>query len=432
MKITKVATVIVTWNKLDYVSSLLADINKLDLHNIELDIYVVDNASTDGTQAYIEQNYPKVKVLQTGSNLGGSGGFSHGLQVVDKLEYDYLWLLDNDVRLDTLALKPLVETLQTYPEIGLVGSQIHKLDEPNIIQEIGSFINPVKAHIKTNFGNYSITEIKDTLENQPYFAVDVCAAAALLVRCEVVRQIGVFEDYFLHFDDVEWCLRAKKASWVVAANPASIVWHTSPDFKCRPWISYYDERNLCYCWQKHQPDFVLKRVWVSLPRLIYYAATGRYFLSKVSIQGFQDFINGIRGKMPGTLPYKEYSLEEILDKPSTLMVQSNIYQDKLQGSILQKMELDKKVTLWLPPSNQISRLCLWLIACFRKPVDVTIVNCLSPDLYALNMGKNVYYFTDSGYVHSSVNFVALMKAIAQTIIDMWHIYWQVRKLKLLK
>ena len=432
MKITKLATIIVTWNKLSDVCSLLEDINKLELHDIELDIYVVDNASTDGTQDYIEQYYPKVKVLQTGSNLGGSGGFSHGLQVVSKLEYDYLWLLDNDVRLDTLALKPLVETLQTYSEVGLVGSQIRKLDEPNIIQEIGSFINPVKAHVKTNFGNYSITEIKDTLENQPYFTVDVCAAASLLVRREVVRQIGVFEDYFLHFDDVEWCLRAKKASWVVAANPASIVWHTSPDFKCRPWISYYDERNLCYCWQKHQPDFVLKRVLVSLPRLIYYAATGRYFLSKVSIQGFQDFIKGIRGKMPGTLPYKGYSIEEILDKPSTVMVQSNIYQDKLQGSILQKMEVDKKITLWLPPQNSLPRLCLWLIACFRKPVDVTIVNCLSPDLYALNMAKNVYYFTDSGYVHSSINLVALMNAIAKTIIHLWHIYWQVRKLKLSK
>jgi GT2 family glycosyltransferase len=74
--------------------------------------------------------------------------------------------------------------------------------------------------------------------------VDICAAASLLVRREVVQQIGVFEDYFLHFDDVEWCLRAKQAGWIIAVNPASIIWHDSPDFKCRPWINYYDERNL--------------------------------------------------------------------------------------------------------------------------------------------------------------------------------------------
>jgi hypothetical protein len=50
----------------------------------------------------------------------------------------------------------------------------------------------------------------------------------------------------------------------------------------------------------------MKRVVVSLPRLVYYAATGRYFLAEVSIAGFQDFLAGIRGKMPRTLNYIEY------------------------------------------------------------------------------------------------------------------------------
>ena len=95
MRNAKVATIIVTWNKLHDVCSVIEDITNLeDLQTIQLDIYVVDNASTDGTQAYLEQYHPQVKVLQTGSNLGGSGGFSYGLQVLSQLEYDYLWLLD--------------------------------------------------------------------------------------------------------------------------------------------------------------------------------------------------------------------------------------------------------------------------------------------------------------------------------------------------
>lgn len=432
MRIAKVATVIVTWNKLDDVCSLLEDINQLDLQNIQLDIYVVDNASTDGTQAYIEQYYPKVKVLQTGSNLGGSGGFSHGLQVVSKLEYDYLWLLDNDVRLDTLALRPLVETLQTYSEVGLVGSQIRKLDDPDTIQEIGSFVNSVKAHLKTNFGNCPITSTEEILGGKPYVTVDACAAASLLVRREVVQQIGVFENYFLHFDDVEWCLRASQASWVVASNPASIVWHNSPDFKCRPWISYYDERNLCYCWQKHRPHLVLTRFLVSLPRLIYYAATGRYFLAQVSIEGFQDFIKGIHGKMPGTLCYTEESLEKLIDIRSRVLVQSTIYQDNLQTCILKKMESEQKITVWFPPHNLIRRLWLWLVACFWKPVDVALVSCRYPELYALNLARDVYFFTGSGYVSTSVNFVVLMKGVTNTISQLWQIYWQISKLNLSK
>lgn len=431
MSIAKVATVIVTWNKLHDVCSLIEDIAKLDLQNIQLDIYVVDNASTDGTQAYIEKSYPLfVKVLQTGSNLGGSGGFSHGLQIVSELEYDYLWLLDNDVRLDPLALRPLVDTLQIYSEVGLVGSQIRKLDEPNTIQEVGSFINSAKAHLKTNFGDCHITSTEEILGGKSYVSVDACAAASLLVRREVVQQIGVFENYFLHFDDVEWCLRASQASWVVASNPASIVWHNSPNYKCRPWINYYDERNLCYCWQKHRPNLVLKRVEVSLPRLIYYAATGRYFLAQVSIKGFQDFIKGIRGKMPGTLYYTEYSLQQIFEIPSTVLVQSTIYQDNLQSCILKQMEVEQKFTPWFPPQNLIWRLWLWLVACFWKPVDVALVTCRYPELYYLNLARHVYFFTGNGYVPTSTNPVVLLKGITKTISQLWQVYWQVSKLNL--
>jgi len=329
--------------------------------------------------------------------------FSHGLQIVSELEYDYLWLLDNDVRLDPLALRPLVDTLQIYSEVGLVGSQIRKLDEPNTIQEVGSFINSAKAHLKTNFGDCHITSTEEILGGKSYVSVDACAAASLLVRREVVQQIGVFENYFLHFDDVEWCLRASQASWVVASNPASIVWHNSPNYKCRPWINYYDERNLCYCWQKHRPNLVLKRVEVSLPRLIYYAATGRYFLAQVSIKGFQDFIKGIRGKMPGTLYYTEYSLQQIFEIPSTVLVQSTIYQDNLQSCILKQMEVEQKFTPWFPPQNLIWRLWLWLVACFWKPVDVALVTCRYPELYYLNLARHVYFFTGNGYVPTLID-----------------------------
>ncbi|OUL17463.1 glycosyltransferase family 2 protein [Nostoc sp. 106C] len=429
MRSVKVATVIVTWNKLHHICLLIEDINKLNSQHFQLDIYVVDNGSTDSTQNYLEQHYSSsIKVLQTGSNLGGSGGFSYGLQFVSQLEYDYIWLLDNDVRLDPLALETLVQTLQNHPEVGLVGSQIRKLQEPNTIQEVGSFINTTKAHLKTNFGNYSNISNEEILKGRAYINVDVCAAASLLVRKEIVQQIGLFEDYFLHFDDVEWCLRAKQAGWIVAVNPDSIVWHHSPDFKCRPWVNYYDERNLCYCWQKHRPSLVLKRVVVSLPRLVYYAATGRYFLAEVSLTGFQDFLAGIRGKMPRSLNYTEYSLDEILNQPAKVFVQSNIYQDDLQSQVLNKMQVEHELTLWHPPQQLVKYLWLWLLAFFKKPIDIALISYQQPKLYVLNLAKQVYYFTGNGYVPVAINLLGLIQAVTQTISQIWQIYWQVRKL----
>ncbi|MCM0591954.1 MAG: glycosyltransferase family 2 protein [Gloeotrichia echinulata IR180] len=431
MRSIKVAAIIVTWNKLHYICSLLEDISNLELQDINLDIYVVDNASNDGTQTYLEEYYyGQIHVLQTGRNLGGSGGFSYGLELVSKLEYDYLWLLDNDVRLAPLALITLINTLENHDEVGLVGSQIRKLQEPNKIQELGSYINYQKAHLKTNGANLFNISAAEILNSKPYINVDICAAASLLVRRTIVETIGVFENYFLHFDDVEWCLRAKQAGWIVAVNPDSIIWHYSPDFKCRPWINYYDERNLCYCWQKHRPDLLLKRVIVSVPRLVYYAITGRYFLAEISITGFQDFINGIQGEIPKAVNYTEYSLEAIIDEQAKILVQSTIYQDDVQSQILRKMEVATKVISWLPPEKLVGRVWLWLIAWFWKPIDIVILSYQHPEIYALNLAKRVYYFTGNGYLPVSINPFILMKAVIKTLSQMSQIYWQIRKLKI--
>lgn len=430
MEYSKVAAIIVTWNKLDYVCSVLSDISQLKLPDINLDTYIVDNGSSDGTQAYLEQHYATtVKVLQTGSNLGGSGGFAYGLESVSQLGYDYLWLLDNDIRLDVMALVPLIKTLQNHHEVGLVGSQIRKLQEPNTIQELGSVINSKKAHLNTNFANYNHISTPEILQGKPYLKVDICAAASLLVHREVVERIGVFEDYFLHFDDVEWCLRAQQAGWIVAVNPDSIIWHDSPDFKCRPWINYYDERNLCYCWQKHRPELVLKRLIVSLPRLVYYAATGRYFLTEISLAGFRDFIYNVRGKNPKKLNYTEYSLADILNQQAKVLVQSSIYQDKLQTQLFNKLEVEKKLIPWVPSTNLVCRFWFWLLAWVWKPVDIALVSYRHPQLEALNLAKQVYYFTGDGYTPVTIHPLVLTKAVIQTISQIWQIYWQIRKLK---
>ncbi|MBK1990776.1 glycosyltransferase family 2 protein, partial [Sphaerospermopsis aphanizomenoides BCCUSP55] len=385
----------------------------------------VDNNSNDGTQNYIDQHYTHIKVLQTGDNLGGSGGFSHGMEFVKELEYNYIWLLDNDVRLDSQALLTLVEILQNYPEVGLVGSQIRKLENPQIIHEIGISLYPQKAHLKNKFANLEVISNEEILSGHPYINVDFCSAASLLVRREVVHKIGVFENYFLHFDDVEWCLRAKKAGWVVAANPASIVWHSSPDFKQRPWISYYDERNLCYCWQKHHPELLLKRIRVLLPKLIYYSLTGRFFWVQTHLMGLEDFLRGVKGKMPEPLPYSEYTPEQIIEQSSKVVVQSNIYQDKSQSAAWKELEVSGKITVCIQPKNLVHRIYIWLISCFYKSVDLAIVNCYQPEIYQFNLAKKVYLFTGSGYVLVNVDLIRLLQKTLITFYKILRIYWKI-------
>jgi GT2 family glycosyltransferase len=423
---SKIAIVIVTWNKVDDICHLIGDVHQLNSSNMYLDIFVVDNASSDGTQDLIQEKYPHIKVLQTGFNLGGSGGFSYGLNFVKDSGYDYIWLLDNDVRLDRDALVSLVSILAENPKIGLVGSQIRKLENPSVIHEMGIYVYPKKAHLKNEFGNSSLVSVEKTLTGKSYVNVDLCSAASLLVRSQIVNQIGVFEDYFLHFDDVEWCLRARQASWLVAASPRSIVWHPSPETKQRPWIIYYDERNLCYCWLKHKPELLLKRIRVLVPKLLFYTLTGRYFLVEIYFQAFNDFLLGVKGEMRASLPFIEYQLEDIIVESCPILADSIICTHKSQAIKLQQIGRKYDLIFWNQPKNLLEAINIYLISRFGKVDVLGLFPINRPNLVNLFLAKDVCFFTGTGYAIAALNFRQLCINFLKTCYQIFQIYCQVR------
>jgi hypothetical protein len=102
--------------------------------------------------------------------------------------------------------------------------------------------------------------------------------------------------------------------------------------------------------------------------------------------------------MAGVLPYKEYSLAQVIDQPSSVLVQSSIYQDTSQSISLKEMEINQKITFWNKPQNISHQIYIFLVSCMFKQVDIAIINYHTPDLYALNLAKKIYVFTGSGYV----------------------------------
>ncbi|MBQ0083569.1 MAG: glycosyltransferase family 2 protein [Clostridiales bacterium] len=106
--ISKVAAIVVTFNRK---TDLLRNIEALKNQVFDnLDILVIDNASTDGTadalKDYIEQD--EIKYYNTGSNLGGAGGFNYGMRIAAELGYEFLWIMDDDCLPDPLALDYLI------------------------------------------------------------------------------------------------------------------------------------------------------------------------------------------------------------------------------------------------------------------------------------------------------------------------------------
>jgi GT2 family glycosyltransferase len=416
--LARIAIVIVTWNKLLGLQLLLEDIQQLQSIDSQLDIYVIDNASTDGTSDWLRDSQSNVKVIRTVQNCGGSGGFSLGLKTASELDYSYIWLLDDDVRLDTNALIELVAVLENQPAIGIVGSQIRKLNNPEFIQEMGSKIYAKKAHLLGCFANQPHNNLELNYQVGSWINVDVVAAASLLVRAELVRKMGCFENYFLHFDDVEWCLRAVQYGANVAVAPRSIVWHDSPDQKVRPWISYYDERNLCYCFEKHRPELLLKRLRVVFPKLLYYSLTGRQFWVEVYLNGYHDFLNGIQGQMPvDRLTYQELDLNQVIHPGAVVVMQAEV-AESLPSSTLTSLK-GKQVF-----SGSVVRQFADCLS-FRRQTQANyaLMSCQQPFWPLAFLSCPVYFYTGSSLIPGSVTLVESIKNSFKTGWRLTVLYW---------
>lgn len=291
MQEPKVLTIIVTYDKKEYVSNLLKSLKEVDFKNY--DVIVVDNASTDGTADYIEEHFSHVSVIRNSVNGGGSAGFNTGLSYAFKKHgYEYYWLLDNDVVVSKDTLEKLVEVLDKDNEIAIAGSQMCQLDNPMVTNEIGAFVD---LHMGRLVLNRHMTRRRNNTTG--IFDVDYVAGASMLVRANVAKRAGCWEDFFIHFDDVDWCLRIKKMGYRVVGVADSVIWHLSAMEKPVTWALYYDIRNMLFLLEKHASKKDVKRF---LRRQCIHAvkleSKGLTPLAELVLDAIRDFLAGKKGK----------------------------------------------------------------------------------------------------------------------------------------
>lgn len=174
----------------------------------DYDIYVVDNASTDGSAEAIRNAYgEQVTLLVNQENLGGSGGFNTGLRAAFQKGYPYLMCVDNDALLDENAVGNLLAFLQEHPETGIAAAKIYHREAPDYVQQFGQ---------KIDFENFctDVTYLNAYEDGSmpEYVYTDAVAACALMIRRSVIEKIGFMpEENFLYWDDTEWCYLCNRA-----------------------------------------------------------------------------------------------------------------------------------------------------------------------------------------------------------------------------
>jgi GT2 family glycosyltransferase len=195
------------------------------------EIILVDNGSTDAIHEKIRQSYPEARLIRNHENLGHSVACNQGLAIA---EGRYSVLLDCDTEIFPGALDLLVEFLDEHPAAGAAGPKLLNSD----LTDQGAakaFPNPLTALFGRNslitrlFPNNRFSRnhlIGLHKKSDEPFQVDSTSSACLIVRREILEQVGgLDEEFFAYWNDVDWCRRIKGAGWQIWVVPQARVLH---------------------------------------------------------------------------------------------------------------------------------------------------------------------------------------------------------------
>ena len=207
----KTAAVIVTWNRKELLLECISAV--LSQEGGAPDVIVVDNASSDGTEEALRPYAERKEILyfNTGSNLGGAGGFHYGIRRAVELGYDYFWIMDDDCVPTKTALSCLISAAREDPDFGFLSSKVLWKD--------GSICR-MNVQRETLTGN--VTDFR-----RKRIPAAMASFVSLFLRADVVREMGLpIKEFFIWTDDWEYTRRIsrKYPCWVITD---SVVVHKS-------------------------------------------------------------------------------------------------------------------------------------------------------------------------------------------------------------
>ena len=261
--------------------------------NDDMEVIVVDNASQNQEADIISKRFPQVNVIKSEKNLGFAGGNNLGINAA---QGKYLFFINNDTIFKEFNVQPLIDRLESAPEIAVVCPKIRFAWGNNPIQFTG--YTPLSKITVRNqsigFGEDDHGQY-DTAHPTPY-----AHGAAMLIKREAIDKVGLMpECFFLYYEELDWSMMFTRAGYQIWYEPLCTIYHKESQATGQnsPLRTYYIVRNRL---------LLVKRNWrgaikylsyayligvVGVRDILKYTLSGKWELLKATTNGLRDFYN---------------------------------------------------------------------------------------------------------------------------------------------
>ncbi|MFZ4785957.1 MAG: glycosyltransferase family 2 protein [Flavobacteriales bacterium] len=273
----RVGVAILNWNGEKFLRQFLPGVVA---HSRELaDIYVIDNASSDGSLALLENEFPEVKVIKLAKNYGFAGGYNKGLTQIPN---ELFVLLNSDVEVTPNWMEPVLTFMDAHSDMKACQPKIldfHRKEWFEYAGAAGGFID--KDGFAFCAGRMFYAFDKDENQYSQNGEVFWASGASLFIYRDAYFEVdGLDEDFFAHMEEIDLCWRLKNRGYAIGACRESIVYHYGGGTldRMNPYKTFLNFRNNLFLIMKNHRESSV--AWRLIRRMILDGLAGIRFLTE--------------------------------------------------------------------------------------------------------------------------------------------------------
>ena len=260
-------------------------------HQVEL--IVADNGSTDESLAVLAKEFPSVRTIVLDKNYGFAEGYNRAIDLIDS---EFVVLLNSDVAVTDNWLTPLLDYMETHPDVAAVQPKIRSDRQRAFFEHAGAaggFINPLGYPYCRGRVLWKVEE--DHGQYDTPIEVDWTSGACMCVRTQVYKESGGLDAaFFAHMEEIDLCWRIRNKGWRLVCVPQSMVYHLGGGALGydNPRKAYLNHRNnllMIYKNKKHPFGVLFARFFLDYAAAFFYLLQGRWGAFKAVFQARWDY-----------------------------------------------------------------------------------------------------------------------------------------------